>query len=356
MQFKKAIVIFLVVFIVSSAIISWLFFRPSTSILVRSSISNGVAAGSKTTRERFEFTKFWQIILRKLDWMSDGALEKPLQPSRPPIPPPPQSPQSPPAVSLSTFESEGIYSAIHSARTYTIYPAKPQDPILIFIHGGGWRIGSKDNKGFLPDLKELQKLGMNIYSIDYRLSPEAKWPAQIRDVKCMLSFLATSKAAIGNKQRIFLFGHSAGGHLALMAALTKKEDFDGDCEWRGRGYTIIGVIASSPAIDLTNMSPRGLQAVKELLGYDPLVDKKGALAASPISYPSQDDPKVLVLTGGLDTLTKATENGQRFVNAFKAIGKNMVWYNFPNEGHNSSITDPQGQIFEKVLEFLRSLL
>ena len=232
-----------------------------------------------------------------------------------------------------------------------MYTARPIDPIYIFIHGGGWRIGDKDDRKFVADLKTVRDRGFNVYSINYRLSGEAIWPAQINDVKCMLGFLASNPETAGDESRIVL-----GAHLAIMAALTAKTDFDDDCEWTGRRYRIIGVAVSSPAIDLTNMSPRGEDAATALLGYNPDANLAGALAASPIQYPSSDDPQVLVLTGGLDELTKASENGQAFFDAFKVVEKRIEWHNFPDLGHQLDITNPDGQTLPEILKFLNKLL
>jgi acetyl esterase/lipase len=94
-------------------------------------------------------------------------------------------------------------------------------PVLLFIHGGGWRIGDKmfdTNIG-----KTFAKHGVLTFAIDYRLSPEVKHPEHIRD--CARAFHWIRQHAReygGNPDDVFLTGHSSGAHLAALLALNEK--------------------------------------------------------------------------------------------------------------------------------------
>jgi len=93
-------------------------------------------------------------------------------------------------------------------------------PLIIFIHGGAWRSGSKENGA--SHLQQYAQTGEYICaSIGYRLSQEAKWPAQIHDCKAAIRFLyANAKLFHIDITRSIVFGTSAGGHLAAMVAVT----------------------------------------------------------------------------------------------------------------------------------------
>lgn len=97
--------------------------------------------------------------------------------------------------------------------------AKPY-PVVLWIHGGGWSSGDKTLNAKNPLLGLLGQ-GIAIVSVNYRLSGEAKWPAQIQDVKAALRWVRANAAAYQlDPNRIGAWGLSAGGHLAAMLGTT----------------------------------------------------------------------------------------------------------------------------------------
>jgi acetyl esterase/lipase len=97
-------------------------------------------------------------------------------------------------------------------------PAAHGMPTLLFMHGGYWTHGYKEWMGFMaPALVSLPAL---FISVSYRLSPAAKHPAALEDCLTALTWAYHHVAAYGgDPQRLFVGGHSAGGHLAALMAL-----------------------------------------------------------------------------------------------------------------------------------------
>ena len=94
----------------------------------------------------------------------------------------------------------------------------PERPLIIWVHGGAWRSGTKAN---VP-LVSLRKHGFAIASIEYRLSPVAKFPAQIHDIKAAVRYLRSQAERFDvAPDKFILAGSSAGGHLAVLAAVTE---------------------------------------------------------------------------------------------------------------------------------------
>ena len=90
-------------------------------------------------------------------------------------------------------------------------------PLVVWVHGGAWRAGSKDS---MP-LGELVRRGFAIASVDYRLSPVAKFPAQVHDCKAAIRFLRVKEKEYGyDASRIGIAGSSAGGHLVAEIGVT----------------------------------------------------------------------------------------------------------------------------------------
>mgnify|MGYP000894279649 CR=1 FL=1 len=93
----------------------------------------------------------------------------------------------------------------------------------ILVHGGGWVQGSKAM--LAEHAKALAREGFTVFVPEYRLTPEALWPAQIHDVKRAIRWVRAQAPRLGfDADKIVLQGHSAGAHLVLLAAGTAGDD------------------------------------------------------------------------------------------------------------------------------------
>jgi acetyl esterase/lipase len=148
-------------------------------------------------------------------------------------------------------------------------------PVIIWLHGGGWRIG--DHR-LAPDLSRyFARSGFAMASIDYRLSGEATFPAQLHDVKAAIRWLRAVADQYGlNREHIGLWGSSAGGHLAALAALTGS-----------------GVLEDEPIAYPEQSSD--VQAVVD--GYGPTDFLQQDAHRDPCGAPS-DDPESIQLPAG----------------------------------------------------------
>jgi pectinesterase len=101
-------------------------------------------------------------------------------------------------------------------------------PAIIFVHGGGWRVGVRANFG--PMAIRMAERGYAAATISYRLSPEAPYPAAIHDAKAAVRWLRTHAGEYGiDPARIAIAGGSAGGQIAALAGVTAGEArFDPD--------------------------------------------------------------------------------------------------------------------------------
>lgn len=94
-------------------------------------------------------------------------------------------------------------------------------PVLIYVHGGTWRFGSKMFRSNVG--KTFARRGFVTVCINYRLSPRVKHPAHVRDVAHAFDWVKRNISRYGgDPERVFLSGHSAGGHLAALLALNGK--------------------------------------------------------------------------------------------------------------------------------------
>lgn len=162
-----------------------------------------------------------------------------------------------------------------------IPPGDGPFPVAILVHGGGWSGGSKsgsDKPGnggdITPWFDTFTAAGCVWFSIDYRFAPEHRWPAQLEDTLTAIRWVKAHAADYrGDPSRIVIVGHSAGGHIALHAAVVAPEDarvqaaigyapvsdLEFDAEVRGGASTSLQKLFNIPR-DLTPESRAVLQA------------------------------------------------------------------------------------------------
>ena len=221
----------------------------------------------------------------------------------------------------------------HRLDVYRSRLAPPEPaPVMVYVHGGGWVIGDKREQG-KPMLYELAARGWVCVAINYRLSPKAKWPDHIVDVKRALAWVKEHIAEYGGDPGfIALSGGSAGGHLCALAALTAGdpafqpgfEDADTSVQACVPFYGVMD-LTSDPegsAIfgpGLVEMLEKTVMKVKE--SDHPDVFRN----ASPTYRVQAEAPPFFVLQGTNDTLVPV-ETARRFVERLRAVSRSPVAY------------------------------
>lgn len=135
--------------------------------------------------------------------------------------------------------------------------AKPA-PLVIFVHGGGWKRGDKRNATGADKVTHLRAQGYAVASLNYRLVPAAKVEDQAADVAAAFAWLRANAAKLNiDSRRIVLMGHSAGAHLVALvgtdpayarAAGFALSDIKGVIPLDGAAYNVPAQLADGPAI------------------------------------------------------------------------------------------------------------
>jgi acetyl esterase/lipase len=182
-------------------------------------------------------------------------------------------------------------------------------PLLIWIHGGGWKAGNKDR---VPILWALEH-GYALASINYRLTDIAKFPAQIHDCKGAIRFLRAHAAKFGyNATKIGVAGGSAGGHLVALIGTSGdvKElegDIGGNLDQSSRVQAVLDLYGPTDFVTMV-MQPSTIDRTTAdypealLIGARVQDAPDKARAASPATYITHDDPPVLIYQGDADPL------------------------------------------------------
>ena len=173
-------------------------------------------------------------------------------------------------------------------------------PAVLLVHGGGWRNGDRTQLRGYGIL--LGRAGYVCVASEYRLIPEAPWPAQIHDVKAALRWMRANADDLGiDPDRIAIEGNSAGAHLALLAAGTPGAPaLEGEGGNAGEPTTVaaaIGVYA--PTLFSHGAQQRGAVTLAALVEAG---TEEAASAASPLTHVSADFPPTLLIHGTDDEL------------------------------------------------------
>jgi acetyl esterase/lipase len=168
-------------------------------------------------------------------------------------------------------------------------PPHPNGAGILLIHGGSFIHGDRGQlRGYGIG---LGRLGYTSMACEYRLAPNHKWPAQLDDVVAALARFHHLGPQLGlDSGAIAVWGNSAGGHLALMAAALTENP-------------VAAVVALYAPTDFLGQAPRAYgspAAMKFLLGDD--VSEERVASISPINYARPDFPPTLFLTGNHDEL------------------------------------------------------
>ena len=212
-------------------------------------------------------------------------------------------------------------------------------PTVVYIHGGGWKSGSKEN----CPVTGLLFRGYVVVSINYRLSNEALFPAQIHDCKGAIRFLRAHAQEYNiDPKRIGVWGFSAGAHLAaLLGTSGSVKELEGTVGGNLEQSSSVQCVAeSSGPTDFLNLAPgqtpgipSQLASIKALLG-GPLAEKKAlAIMANPITYITKDDPPFLIFHGLLDPGVPPAQS-QLLYDALKAGGVDATLHMVPEGKHS----------------------
>jgi len=232
-------------------------------------------------------------------------------------------------------------------------PDAPHPPVVLFAHGGGWRAGSR--AVFVPHVsvadsfERIVAAGFAVASVDYRLSGEALYPAQVDDVRAALAWVRSSGERYGfDGSRVVLWGESAGATLVALVGLEPGSGVLGVVDWYG------------PA-DLLAMA-RGLSSEETALtretgwlGASALDDPERARAASPV-FAVQDGAPPFHIEHGTADVAVPFEQSRELADTLLAHGATVDLVAVADAGHLWGGVADTAPIFARSLDFATALL
>ncbi len=261
-----------------------------------------------------------------------------------------------------TYKDLPYVSGSHNrAQTLDLYlppPGSRPCPLIIWIHGGAWLAG---NKGECPPALFLPE-GFAAASVNYRLSQEAAFPAQIHDCKAAVRFLRTSAGRFHiDPERIGVWGSSAGGHLAALLGTTgDRLEMEGDsgnlkassrvqavCDWCGP-TDLVSAPKQCPPDNRMSFSGKSSPVYPFMGGA---MDKHSLSIASPVTYVSASTPPFLIMHGDRDDIVPKAQSEELY-GLLKKAGADVSLAIVQGGGH--AFGGPSQ--FEAVLKFFKRTL
>ena len=227
-------------------------------------------------------------------------------------------------------------------------PAAERAPLLVWLHGGRWEVGSKDR---MP-LTALVDRGYAVASLDFRPASTARFPGQVHDIKAALRFLRSQSARYGyDAARIGILGESSGGHLAALVGTTNGHpDLEGTLgEHLDTSSDVDAIVSYFGAADLMTIlaqsTPYGVgvrtPALKTLLGSLPEENETLARLASPVFHVDASDPPLLLLHGDQDPQMPINQSHE-LEGAYERLGLDAKLIVVHGAGHGgAAFYDPE---------------
>lgn len=230
-------------------------------------------------------------------------------------------------------------------------------PAVIFVHGGAWQAGSKEN--FSEAAVRLAQQGFVCFSIDYRLMTDAgnRWPDQIDDTQRAVRWVrAHADAYHVDPKRLGAVGASAGGQLVALLGTTERRD-NSDASLASYSSHVQCVVDMYGPVDLTKTFIGKQAWVDALLKklFNGQADGPVAQEASPLFHVDAKSAPFLIFHGKLDDIVPL-EQSQRMDAALRKAGIESKLIVFDNEGHGFSRPENKERFNEELLQFLKAQL
>ena len=243
---------------------------------------------------------------------------------------------------------------------------KEKLPLVVWIHGGGWRNGSKDAPRMAVRLAER---GYVVASINYRLSHEAIFPAQIHDCKAAIRWLRAHADDYGiSAGRVGVWGSSAGGHLvALLGTSGGVKDLEGSVNPAARDFSsrVQAVVDYFGPTDLLQMDAHSISdrlihdapdsPESRLIGGPIQEHPEKVMRANPITYVTPDDPPFLIVHGDKDPLVPHHQS-ELLHAALEKAGVASELYTVKGGEHGRGGEFGSPELFERAARFLDEML
>jgi acetyl esterase/lipase len=228
-------------------------------------------------------------------------------------------------------------------------------PGLIFIHGGAWRSGKRED--YRAYTTWFAARGYVVATVSYRLQQVAKFPAALEDCKAAVRWMRANAPRLGvDPDRIVVLGGSAGGHLSMMIAYTGGDrSFEGNSGHPGVSSTVAAVVDLYGPTDLTTPFGQAARVVWDFLSCKYDEDPELWRRASPLFHLDSNAPPTLVFHGTLDDIVPIDQADSLFTR-LRELGVRHEYYRLDGWPHTMDLARPVNDFCRRrIARFLEQL-
>jgi acetyl esterase/lipase len=223
-------------------------------------------------------------------------------------------------------------------------------PLLVFIHGGGWKGGNRAD--YLVYLLAFARRGYITATVSYRLLKDSPYPACVEDITDAAGWFFRNGETYGyDPDRIALIGGSAGGHLAMLAAYGWR-NYDNNIDSiksEETGHKIKAIVDIYGPYDLTTGYARNHPLVTSFIAHSFEEAPELYREASPKQYIDKNDPPTLIFQGTSDNLVPVSQSDNLKAH-LDSLGVPCVYYRLPFWPHAMDVVQRVNEYCQLKME------
>ncbi|SHH75518.1 alpha/beta hydrolase [Flavobacterium defluvii] len=211
-----------------------------------------------------------------------------------------------------------------------VYNTKKQNPAVIIIHGGGWRSGNKNQMNVFAE--EIADKGYSCFTIEYRLSPEAKYPNGVYDVKNAIRFIKdNAKKFKVDTDKITVLGCSSGGQMASLIGTTNENPaFDDPLNKSKSSSKVNAIINIDGVLAFRHPESSEGEMASFWLGGSYEQKTENWKNASALSHTNKNTPPILFINSSIDRFHAGRDDMIKILNQYKIYNEVHTIENSPH--------------------------
>ena len=231
---------------------------------------------------------------------------------------------------------------------------------ILLVHGGGWFSGDKADKGYVEVCQYLATEGFAVFSVNYRLVPKARYPAQLDDVQRAVRWVRSHAEEYSvDVKRIGAVGDSAGGHLVSLLGTRDTRD-NKDEALKAYSSKVQCVVDLFGPVDFLADNNSKLPGIAESLVTNFFGQKRDVALdlykeGSPITYVNKESAHFLIMHGDKDPLVPLTQS-REFKAALDKAGNETNLIIMSNDGHGFRLPENKQKQKTEMIAFFRKWL
>lgn len=254
-----------------------------------------------------------------------------------------------------------VYCSLEGRKLHVdaFYPKPKKNiyyPAILIVHGGGWRSGNRGQH--IPLAQRLAALGYVCFTVEYRLSTEALYPAAVNDLKSAIRWMRSQSRQFNvDPSKITLLGFSAGGELAAFVGATNRHsDFKANGCYTGFSDEVQGIIDIDGTLSFVHPDSaegddrKSISSATNWFGYGKKENPRLWRAASPLTHAGKATPPVLFLNSSVPWMHAGRDDFRKILNQY---GIYSEVHTFENAPHTFCLFEPW---FEPTVRYIDSFL